>query len=142
MKSQFFVAIISILLLSACVAVQPVTVTDVNNFRVEDVLSGSPKISFDILIHNPNGYGLTLKEFKSTAFMNEKLITDIYLEKKIHIAANSDITIPLKSSPSIKDIISTYLSGHFNGDVRVDGYIIVSKFLFRKKFPFSLTTKL
>ena len=143
MKISFSAALIAVLMfLSGCVSIKPVTISGVNNFQVEDVLF-SPKVGFDVNLHNPNSFGLTLKEFKSSAYLDDKLMTDVFLEKKIHIGANSDIAIPLKSQPSIQDIITTYFGGgKTKGNVKVEGYVTVSKFIFKKKFPFSLTTKL
>ena len=143
MKIHFFAVVITaVMLLSGCVSIQPVTISGVNNFQVEDVLL-SPKVSFDVNLHNPNSFGLTLKEFKSSAYLDDKLMTDVFIEKKIYVGANSDVAIPLKSQPSIQDIITTYFGGgKTKGNVRVEGYVTVSKFIFKKKFPFSLTTKL
>jgi LEA14-like dessication related protein len=131
-----------VLLFSGCVSIEPVTIAGVSNFQVEDVLL-SPKVSFDVNLHNPNSFSLTLKEFKSSAYLDDKLMTDVFMENKIRIGANSDVAIPLKSQPSIQDIITTYFGGgKTKGNVRVEGYVTVSKFIFRKKFPFTLTTKL
>lgn len=144
MRSQRILFIAGLLLMSelcSCVSVQPVTVKGVNNFKTEEVLL-SPKISFDVLLHNPNSFGLTLKAFKTSAYFNDKLITDVFIDKKVRIGANSDIAIPLKSQPSVMDIITTYLSGKTAGTIKLDGYVTVSKFLFRKKFPFTINTKL
>jgi LEA14-like dessication related protein len=131
----------AIALLSSCTTVQPVTVSGIQNFQADNI-SLSPEISFDALLHNPNHFGLTIQEFKTSASLNDKLIADIFIEKKIRIGADADIPIPLKCKPAIKDIIASYLSGSFSGTVKLDGYVTAKKFLFRKKFPFSIKTKL
>jgi LEA14-like dessication related protein len=143
MKKYLVVLLLStsVLFLHSCVTVQPVTVSGINNLQVEDIML-SPKVSFDVNLHNPNSFGLTLKEFKTSAYVNDKLMTDVFMEKKMRIAPNSDIAIPLKSQPSIQDIITTYLDGNMKGNIKLEGYVTVSKFLFRKKFPFTLNTKL
>jgi LEA14-like dessication related protein len=125
----------------SCVTIQPVEVRNVDNFQLKDVLT-TPNVQFDVNIHNPNNFGLTLKEFKSTAFLGDKMVTDIFIEKKIYIGANSDITIPLQTQPSLKDITGIVLSGNASGDLKVEGFIVVRKFIFRKKFPFSIKTKI
>jgi len=125
----------------SCITIQPVEVQKVDNFQLKDVLT-KPNVQFDVVIHNPNHFGLTLKEFKSTAFLGDKMITDIFIEKKIYIGADNDISIPLQTSPSLKDISEIVLSGNASKELKVEGFIIVSKFIFRKKFPFTVNTRL
>lgn len=126
---------------SSCLTVQPVEVQSVSNFQLQDPLT-KPYVQFDVNIHNPNHFGLTLKEFKSTAYSGDKIVTDIFVQKKTHIAANSDISIPIQTTPSINDISSMIFSGGASKDVKVDGYLTVRKFIFSKKFPFTIHTKL
>jgi LEA14-like dessication related protein len=143
MKKNLFVIayVAAACFFQSCISIQPVTVSGINNVQVEDVLL-SPKVSFDVNLHNPNSFGLTLKEFKTSAYLDNKLMTDVSIENKIYIGGNSDVAIPLKSQPSIQDIITTYLSGNaVKGNVKLEGYVTVSKFIFRKKFPFTLNTK-
>ncbi len=128
-------------LFTSCVTVQPVEVRSVDNFELKDVTS-NPYVQFDVNIHNPNSFGLTLKEFQSTAFLGDKMLTDIFIEKKIRIGSNSDISIPLQTKPSLQDITNMVFSGNSSKDLKVNGYITVKKFLFKKKFPFSVKTRM
>src|SRR5436190_13562006 len=131
----YFCFLLSILY-SSCVTVQPVEVRSVDNFELKDVTS-NPHVQFDVNIHNPNNFGLILKEFKSTAFLGDKMLTDIFIEKKIKIEANSDMSIPLQTKPSLQDISNMVFSANTSREVKVEGYITVKKFLFKKKFPFT-----
>ncbi|MEP7169482.1 MAG: hypothetical protein ABI855_08955, partial [Bacteroidota bacterium] len=63
----FFLCCIS---LTSCVTIQPVEVRNVDNFQMMDILT-KPSVQFDVNIHNPNNFGLTLKEFKSTVFLGD-----------------------------------------------------------------------
>ncbi|HKR03643.1 MAG TPA: hypothetical protein VJY62_03330 [Bacteroidia bacterium] len=126
---------------SSCLTIEPVEVRNVDNFQLKDVLT-KPSVQFDVTVHNPNKFGLTLKEFKSTAFLGDKMVTDIFIEKKIYMGADSDISIPLQTSPSLKDISEIVFSGNASKDLKVEGYIVVRKFIFRKKFPFTVRTTL
>ena len=116
-------------------------VRNVDNFQIKDIIT-KPNVQFDVNLHNPNNFGLTVKEFKSTAFLGDKMLTDIFIEKKIRIGANSDISIPLQTQPSINDITNMVLSGNASKDLKVEGYVVVRKFIFRKKFPFTVRTKI
>lgn len=126
---------------SSCVTWKPVEVKSVDNFVLKDIIA-KPNIQFDVIVHNPNNFGLTLKEFQSTAFLGDRQLTDIYVEKKIYIDANSDVSIPLQTQPSIESITTMFMSGSTSKDIRVEGYIVVKKFLFKKKFPFTVKTKI
>jgi LEA14-like dessication related protein len=141
MIKNIFLSVSILVLFSSCISLKPVTVTGVDNVQAEDILL-YPKISFNVNLHNPNNFGLTLKEFKTSAYFNDKVLTDVFTASKIRIARNSNVAIPLQTQPSIKELMTTYLTGKLKGNIKVEGYITVSKFLFRKKFPFSITTKL
>jgi LEA14-like dessication related protein len=141
MNFRVYLSATAFILLTSCASVKPITVAGIDNLQVEDILL-HPKISFNVNLHNPNNFGLTLKEFKTSAYLNDKIMTDLYTETKIRIARNSNIAIPLKTEPSIKELMTTYLSGALKGKLKVEGYFTVKKFLFRRKFPFSFTTEL
>ena len=130
-KHCFLVAVI-LVFFSSCITMEPVEVKNVDNFQLKDVLT-RPSVQFDVTIHNPNTFGLTLKEFKSTAFLGDKMITDIFIEKKIHIGASSDISIPFQTQPSLNDIAGMVFSGNSSKDLKVEGFLVVKKFIFRKK---------
>lgn len=141
-QTKFLIFNFSFLIFFAsCLTIQPVEVRNVDNFELKDVLT-KPSVQFDVTVHNPNNFGLTLKEFKSTAFLGDKMVTDIFIEKKIYMGAESDISIPLQTSPSLKDISEMVFSGNASKDLKVEGFIVVKKFIFRKKFPFTVRTKL
>ncbi len=143
-KSVFKFSVLSfafLVLFTSCITIQPVEVRNIDNFQLMDVLT-KPNVQFDVNIHNPNNFGLTLKEFKSTAFLGDKMVTDIFIQKKIYIGANSDISIPLQTQPSLKDITGMVMSVNASGDLRVEGFLVVRKFIFRKKFPFTVRTKI
>ncbi|MEO5571010.1 MAG: LEA type 2 family protein [Bacteroidia bacterium] len=139
-KRRIFVTVI-LISFSSCMTIEPVEVKNVDNFQLKDVLT-NPSVQFDVTIHNPNSFGLTLKEFKSTAFLGDKMVSDIFIEKKVHIGANSDISIPFQTKPSLNTVAELMLSGNTSGDVKVEGFLVVKKFIFRKKFPFTVRTKI
>jgi hypothetical protein len=127
--------------ITSCITIQPVEVKNVDNFQLKDAFT-KPSVQFDVNIHNPNNFGLTLKEFKSTAFVGDKMITDIFIDKKVRIGAGSDISIPFQTSPSLNEISGILLSGNASKDVKIEGFLVVKKFIFRKKFPFTVNTKI
>lgn len=141
-KNKYHIAVcLSLAVFTSCITVKPVEVKNVDNLQLTGITS-QPAVQFDVNIHNPNNFGLTLKEFQSTAFLGDKRLTDIFISKKLRIGANSDVSIPLQTQPSLNDIAGMLLSGNSSKDVKVDGYITVRKFIFKKKFPFSVRTKL
>lgn len=140
--NEYNIAVFLIFLfLTSCITLKPVEVKNVDNLQLT-VMTSQPAVQFDVNIHNPNNFGLTLKEFQSTAFLGDKRLTDIFISKKLRIGANSDVSIPLQTQPSLNDVAGMLLSGNSSKDVKVDGYLTVRKFIFKKKFPFSVRTKL
>ena len=144
-KNNIFILCILVTIImfsfASCMTIEPVEVKNVDNFQLKDVLTG-PSVQFDVTVHNPNNFGLTLKEFKSTAYLGDKMVTDIFIEKKIHIGAGSEISIPFQTQPSLTTIAGMMLSGNTSGDLKVEGFLVVKKFIFRKKFPFTVRTKI
>ena len=129
------------ILFPSCITIQPVEVIDVDNFQLKEVFT-KPSVQFDVTIYNPNNFGLTLKEFKSTAFLGDKMVTDIFIERKVQIGANSNISIPFQTSPSLSTITGILLSRNASNDLKIEGFLVVKKFIFRKKFPFTVKQKI
>ncbi|MFI5218830.1 MAG: LEA type 2 family protein [Bacteroidia bacterium] len=127
--------------LSSCVTIKPVEVIGIGNFNLEP-LSSKPNVHFEVKIHNPNNFGLTLCELKSTVSLGAKTVTDITISKKTFIPADSEISIPLEARASVNEIASLLLSGNASSNIKAEGYLAVRKFLFKKKFPFSVKTKI
>ena len=126
-----------LLAFSSCFTIEPVTVKSVDDFKIK-TLAPQPSVSFNVVINNPNPVGVTLKEYKSEAFLGDKKIADIFVVKNSHLAANSDSKIPIETTPSLNEIAAMMLAGAAPKMVRVKGYVTVGKFIFKKTFPFDV----
>lgn len=142
MKMQFIViSAVFVLLFSSCYTIEPVTVKRLDDFQVK-TLSTRPAINFNAVLYNPNAFGITLRSFACDVKMGGKQVSRIETSHKVRISSNADISIPLEASPDLKDISGMILGGTSFTDWKAEGNLVVSKFIFRKKIPFSIKGKL
>ncbi len=131
---------ITVILLSSCNIIKPVTFSDIGNFKTVNPLS-DPKIKFDAGIKNPNRFGVTIQKMEIGLSYGGPSIATISMLENTRINGNANMIVPIELSPSIKDItslfssgINSFLNGDKNRDFQVQGEIIVRKFIFRKRY--------
>ncbi|MCC6384362.1 MAG: LEA type 2 family protein [Bacteroidia bacterium] len=124
-------------LLTSCSPVKPITVKRFDDFKVK-TLSTKPAVSFSAVISNPNSFGVTLKSFSANVFLGKQPISAIETTKKTRIASQADISIPFEAYPDLKGIGGMLLQGQVSSHWETTGNVVISKFIFRKKIPFSL----
>ncbi len=121
-------------------SIQPVVVQQLDNFNLS--LEGSkPNITADLKVHNPNTIGVKIKVFQSVVFLNDKQIGVITLRNTVHISSHGDASIPFVLDLNSGDIMSlafAALAGSTSNTAQVKGYIVLKKFIFKKKFDFEL----
>ena len=107
--------------------------------------NNSPTIKFDLKIHNPNNWGLRIKDVSTNVSLENKLIGSTLLPKSIRIARNSDILIPMQLNLSLADLLTFLPQGLslFTGNkttvnTSVDGSITLKKFIFRKRIAINI----
>ncbi len=127
------------MLASSC-TIQPVAVKRIDNFRTGGGI-GNPSVNFDVIVSNPNAFGLRLCELESSVILGNEVVSKVTVEKNIPVKAGSDVLIPLSVTPTVNNIAAMILSGSGSKDYRVKGNITVGKFIFRKKFPFEANGK-
>lgn len=142
MKIQnLLLSLIFLLLFTSCYTIEPVTVKQLDDFQIK-TLSTRPSVNFKAILYNPNAFGLTLRSFACDVKMGGRLITRIETSRKVRIDSNSDVSIPLEASPDLKDVTGMIFNGTNFSDWKAEGNLVVSKFIFRKKIPFSAKGKL
>lgn len=129
--------VVFVFLFASCYTIQPVTVKRLDDFQVK-TLSTKPSINFNAVLYNPNAFGITLRSFTCDLKMGGKPVSRIETSRKVRISSNADVAIPLEASPDLKDVAGMILGGASFTDWNAQGSLIVSKFIFRRKIPFSL----
>lgn len=91
------------------------------------------------VFNNPNGFGVRLKKTEVFAFMGNDTIAQVMPEKSIKIKRKREFRIPLTVDLNLgnKNTINGILNVIQKKDTDVDikGYIIISKWPFKKKLP-------
>jgi LEA14-like dessication related protein len=126
---------------SSCYTIEPVSVKRLDDFQVK-TLSTKPAIHFNAVLYNPNSFGITLRSFMCEVKLGGKQISRIETSRKVQIASNADVSIPLEASPDLKDVTGMILGGTQVSDWKAEGNLVVSKFIFRRKIPFSVKGRL
>jgi LEA14-like dessication related protein len=126
---------------SSCYTIEPVSVKRLDDFQVK-TLSTKPSVNFNAVIFNPNSFGLTLRSFSCDVKLGGKQISRIETSQSVRISPNTDISIPLEAAPDLKDVAGLILGVNNLTDWKAEGNLVVSKFVFRKKIPFTVKSKL
>lgn len=143
---NFVLAIFFCWLFSSCVTIVPVEFKRIENFRT-NFDHGKPKITLDLVINNPNPYGITVTEVASDFFINNQSVSKISLPMKKHIVSSGETNVPIELNFTLNSLLAllpasvpTLLNKSI--DTRLSGYIRVRKFIFKKRIPFSNSQKL
>lgn len=100
-------------------------------------------VKFDVLLKNPNNYGLTLQNMQLDAFLGDSIISSVNLDKRQRINPNSTSSIPITVQPKVSMMPQLALTGLgqlFKKDdkrFKLKGTLVVRKFIFKKKYSFN-----
>ncbi len=106
------------------------------------MLSGHPKITFDVVVYNPNSIGLTITDFKLNVLLGKKSLADLTNASPYYVAPKADATVPMVIAPTAEQL-GLWLEASLNGLGQKDeekfngvGSLKVRKFLFSKTIRF------
>lgn len=114
----------------------------IENLTTEGLLTGHPRINFDVVVYNPNNIGLTLSDFQLHVLYGKQSLADLKNVGDYYAQPMTEAKVPMSIEPTAEQLkfwIQSSLSGFsqnsgetFNGT----GSLRVKKFLFSKKFNF------
>ena len=149
MKNYFSLIMICLLALTSCAPLRPIEFRSISDFKVKNLTSG-PEVSVNLNLYNPNSVGGKVKEFDLDFFLSETQIASLQL-KNVRVGSRREFTLPLSTNASYDQIMKFLPSGlgsFLNGKdipVNLTGKVTMTKFLFKKTFPFqfhsSINTK-
>jgi LEA14-like dessication related protein len=145
MKKYVLYVLIGVLL-SSCVSLKAPNVKGIENFSVSS-LSTDMKMNFNVNVSNPNNYGVTVRQMNMKLYLDDSVISSIGINGKQRIGANSNLSLPFIVEPKITKMPKLAwigikeLLGSTDNKMKLQGEIVVSKFIFRKKYSFSLPKK-
>lgn len=97
------VCILTIFML-ACANPKQLEYRDIDSIQLKE-LSLKPKIGMNILMYNPNSYGVTMKSANIGVYINEKHVGDAVLDGKVKVPGLDSFLVPV--------ILNADLSGVF-----------------------------
>lgn len=131
-----------VLLAGGCASTKSFEYKGVNNFAIADVFD-EPKVAMDLNLHNPNPFGVTIRNFDLGIDVSGKPLGIMSIEDKVRIKRRSDFVMPVQFSTDIGSLGGILASGltAFAGDdampVGLHGTITLQKFIFfRRTYAF------
>lgn len=137
-----FLAMALVVMSTSC-SIKPVTVTGVQDVKVEKLDMKGITFSSGLKINNPNKIGFGIYGSKMNVKMNGVSLGEITLDKKIKVRRKSESVHTVKMSASLVDMFGSLpalmqMVQKQNGNIEITGYIKVGALFFRKKFPINV----
>ena len=133
-----------VLLFTSCLSKKNITFKNIENINYKTE-NNSPVLLFDLVIHNPNNWGVKVSDIDTKVTVEGRTIGNTSLPETIKLRRNSDVAIPMQMQLSMADILSFLPQGlsFFSGkktkvSTAVDGEITIRKFVFKKRFALNL----
>ncbi len=140
--------LLSVMFLSSCGIIKPVSVMSVGNFTTENVLS-KPEIRFDIKIQNPNNFSVTIQKMEIGVSVAGPAFATISLMEGVRVTKRDTMMVPVSLFPSMTEIgsmfssgIDAFLTGKENPLFEVRGEVVIRKFIFRKRYKIKESIRL
>ena len=101
-----FFSLLLVFLTTACFTYEDVDVKKVEDVRVENLLSSDPtKVTFDVRVHNPNGYAIKIKDVDLNLFVGNKDLGKLKLDKPVKFPRKKEAVQSITIVPDKKDIL-------------------------------------
>lgn len=143
---KIFASVLLACTISGCTSLKAPQIKGIDNVSFTE-LNPDVKMSFNLNVHNPNNYGVKIKRMNVQLFLDDSLISGIGLISQQKVAASSNVTLPfvvepkLTRLPKLAWIGIKELFSDTDSKLKINGEIVVSKFIFRKRYSFSVPKK-
>ena len=129
----------------SCMTFEPVKLVRIENFN-STLKDKDPQVTLDLVIENPNKFGLTLTQLNTDIALSKKQISTVSLASKKRIIPKGNTPVPLHitiDSEKLKSVLPSALMAYLTGslDVQLKGSVKVKKFIFGKRIPFTIDQK-
>lgn len=150
MKTRITIVLLALSMIivgmSSC-AIQEVSVGTPKDVKVNNLSLSGISIGGKIPIDNPNSFGFNVKGVKLDVTINDIPIGCFNKRDRIHIKPKSNNAYPINYDVSFKDIVKdpiTLTNAFTRGNVnlKLSGYVKVSKFIVSKKIKVEHTENL
>ena len=106
------------------------------NFSISKIGSENSNVAMDLVLFNPNNFGLTLKNVNCDISVDSNFIGKFTLDTTIHISGKTEFNVPVKLNIDIRNVLQSSLSMLFR-EVKIGavGTTKVGKGGFYKTIP-------
>lgn len=131
------------ILITGCASIKSPQIKGVDNFGVSE-LSSEMKMTFNVNVKNPNNYGLKIRRMNMEVLLDDSVVSSVALLGRQRIPASGNVSLPFEVRPKLIKFPKLALAGikqlfsDSDNKFKLRGEIVVSKFIFRKRYSFSL----
>ena len=135
---------VTIVLFTSCKDFKEISISSINNFKVNKMDLKSIEGEINVTISNPNNTSFKVYKSKANVLIGGTKIGVARIKKKVKIAANSSVDYTFVLQGDLKGInfgsIANIMSGR--PAVEVNGYLKAGKWFYKKKFPIEQKQKI
>jgi len=140
---QFFIIVITTLLLSSCMRYQDIKFVGIENVKMGKIGMNETTMEMNLIFNNPNKLGAMLNNAGGKAWIQDIYIGDFLLNEDVKIPARSDFSVPVRLKVNLKDLLSNSLNliTRDSVTIKLDGNARLSKGSIIKNFPLQYNGK-
>ncbi|MDQ3683826.1 MAG: LEA type 2 family protein [Bacteroidota bacterium] len=115
--------------LSSCGKMEEPQFKRLENFNLKSVGLKETVVGFDATLHNPNSFGVTIKESAVDVYLDSVFAGNFKQTEQISVKSEADFSIPLEGKIPISRALNMNLPGLIGKEVlvRADGSVKVGK---------------
>jgi LEA14-like dessication related protein len=141
MKIWYFLLLLTLTLTSCANFKEPEFISS-DGFKLEKMDGKVISFSAGAKVHNPNWFGIKIKPSHVEVYVEEQLMGNVYLEKKVKMKAKRDSDLKFQLRAELEDgamITAMRYSNKDNVSVRIKGKVKGGVFIFSKKMEIDET---
>lgn len=144
-KLGLFIFSCLVLMLTSCRDFKEISVSDVDNFKINKINNEGIDAEIHLKIKNPNNVGFSIYPSSFDIEFSGIRLGKAKLNKRVHIAKNTEQVYVFKLKSDLKDLnlfdALQLLNTKKLGNIDVKGDLKAGKFYLKKRFPVNYTDK-
>ena len=126
-----------IFFMTSCRAPKDLVYKDFKHLSIEKLGFSSSLLKLELLLYNPNNFGLQLKRTDLDIFIDDNFLGHTAQEYQVNIPRRGDFTLPVQIDVDMKNMFKNALSTLLNKEVKVKviGAVKIGKLNVYKTFP-------
>lgn len=129
-----------IILLTSCMTDKPVELLSMDSIQANG-LGKTTRLGVKLRMDNPNSWGCRVVSTEADVFINDIRIGHSSLEKSFRMPSDTQFVAECSFDadlPAIAKVLPGMLMDPKHITAKISGTVVVSKFLIRKRYPFTI----